>query len=296
MVNHEDDIARVHSVLDALGLDLMVDIHTHFMPHNVLAKVWSYFDAVDDRVGQPWPIEYRLGENERTDLLRRHRVGTFTSLLYPHRPGMAQWLNGWAAEFADRTPDCVRTATFYPEPGAGAYVRAAIDDGIGIVKCHVQVGNFDVHDPHLDEVWGALDDARIPVVIHCGSGPEPGTFTGPDPIAALMQRFPTLVLVIAHMGMPEYSDFLDLANRYDSVHLDTTMVFTAFTDRLAPFPRDAVPRLMDLQEKILFGSDFPNIPYPYADAVESITALDLGDDWCRDVLHHNWGKISLRSS
>ncbi|WP_308125285.1 amidohydrolase family protein [Rhodococcoides corynebacterioides] len=283
----DHDVARVRALLADLGLDSMVDIHTHFMPHNVLAKVWGYFDAVEPRLGQPWPIEYRTAEDERTHRLRAYGVERFTSLLYPHRPGMAQWLNGWAAEFDARTPDCVRTGTFYPEAEAASYVRAAIDDGVGVFKCHVQVGDYDVHDPLLDDVWGAIQNADVPVVIHCGSGPEPGRFTGPDPVEALMRRFPRLPLVIAHMGMPEYGRFLDLADRYESVRLDTTMVFTAFSERLAPFPVDLRPRLLDLQKRILFGSDFPNIPYPYADALRAVMELGLGDDWARDVVREN---------
>ncbi|MBY6678356.1 amidohydrolase [Rhodococcus sp. BP-332] len=294
--NRDDDIRRVHRVLDDLRLESLVDVHTHFMPHSVLAKVWNYFDSVDDRLGTAWPIEYRVDEDERTDLLRRYRVGTFTSLLYPHKPGMAEWLNGWAAEFADRTPDCVRTATFHPEPDAARYVRTAVEDGVGVMKCHVQVGDIDVHDPYLDDVWAVLDDAAVPVVIHCGSGPEPGRHTGPDPIRALLHRFPTLTLLIAHMGMPEYEDFLTLAETFDNVGLDTTMVFTDFTEQLAPYPRSALPRLRDLQDKIVFGSDFPNIPYSYAHAVESVVGLGLGDDWSRAVLHDNWARFSRRTA
>ena len=38
-----------------------------------------------------------------------------TALLYPHKPGMAAWLNDWGVDFAVRTPGCVATGTFYPE-------------------------------------------------------------------------------------------------------------------------------------------------------------------------------------
>lgn len=287
----EHDVARVRALLADVGLTSMCDIHTHFMPHGVLAKVWSYFDNVESRLGEPWPITYRMDEDARTERLRRYGVEKFTSLLYPHKPDMAQWLNTWAGEYADRTPDCVRTATFYPEPDADAYVRAAIENGAGIFKVHVQVGDYDVHDAFLDGVWGQIEDAQLPVVIHCGSGPEPGRFTGPAPIDALMARFPRLRLWIAHMGLPEYAAFLDLADKYRSVCLDTTMAFTDFTERMAEFPADQKPRLLDLQDRILFGSDFPNIPYTYAHAVRSVLELGLGDAWSRDVLHHNAARL-----
>ena len=66
---------------------------------------------------------------------------------------MAAWLNEWAAEFAAATPDCLHTATFYPEPDAAEYVRAAIGRGTRIFKAHIQVGDYDPADPLLDDVW-----------------------------------------------------------------------------------------------------------------------------------------------
>jgi predicted TIM-barrel fold metal-dependent hydrolase len=63
------------------------------------------------------------------------------------------------------------------------------------------------------------------------------------------------------------------------------MGFTAFTEEAAPFPRDLLPRLRDagLAGKVLLGSDFPNIPYPYAHQLEALADLDLGDAWLRAV-------------
>ena len=140
---------------------------------------------------------------------------------------MAEFLNDWAFRFAERTPGCLRSATFYPEPGAAAYVAKRIGSGAEIFKVHVQVGGFDVRDPLLDDVWGVLEDARVPVVV------------------------------------------------------------TPFFDQLgAAFPADLVPRLRDLQPKVLLGSDFPNIPYRYAEQLSGLARLDLDDDWLRDVC---WG-------
>ena len=65
------------------------------------------------------------------------------------------------------------------------------------------------------------------------------------------------------------------------------MAFTDFTEQETPFPPASLPRLADAQDRILFGSDFPNIPYPYLHQLESLARLDLGDDWLRAVCHHN---------
>ncbi|MFB7860924.1 amidohydrolase family protein [Streptomyces sp. NPDC056069] len=274
-----------------LGLPGLVDVHTHFMPRNVLDKVWAYFDSAGPLTGVEWPITYREEEDRRVALLRDFGVLAFTSMLYPHKAGMAEWLDDWAADFAARTPDCLHTATFFPEPGAPGYVRRALDRGARVFKVHLQVGGFDPNDPLLDDVWGAVEEAGTPVVVHCGSGPAPGAFTGPGPVGRLLARHPRLRLVVAHLGMPEYGEFLDLADRYEGVHLDTTMAFTDFSERLAPFPADELKRLQGLGDRILLGSDFPNIPYPYVHQLDALERLGLGDDWLRAVCHDNAARL-----
>jgi predicted TIM-barrel fold metal-dependent hydrolase len=277
----------VRAIWEGLGLPGIVDVHTHFMPKPVMDKVWQYFDAAGPLVGRRWPVTYRTDEADRLEKLRSVGVRAFTSLVYPHKPQMAEWLNQWAAQFAATTPDCLHTATFYPEPSAAEYVTAAIDGGVRVFKAHVQVGGYDPTDPLLDGAWGIIAEARIPVVIHCGSGPQPGEHTGPEPIRTLMARHPSLRLVVAHMGMPEYDEFLDICDRHPDVRLDTTMAFTPFVEELMPFPPADRYRLRDLGDRILFGSDFPNIPYGYADAMRVLTDLDVDDTWLRAVFHDN---------
>jgi uncharacterized protein len=283
---------RVAAFLDRTGLPGLIDVHTHFMPERLLAAVRAYFDAAGPLIGRPWPIVYREDEAERVAALRSFGVRAFTALLYPHKPGMARSLNDWAADFALRTPDCLHSATFFAEPAAAADVRRALDAGARVFKCHLQVGDFDPNDPLLDGAWGLLAEAGVPVVTHCGSGPVPGRFTGPGPAARLMSRHPRLRLVVAHLGMPDYGRFLDLAGRYDSVLLDTTMAFTPFVeDAGARFPARELPRLRDLGDRVLLGSDFPNIPYPYADALEALERAGLGAPWLRAVCHDNAARI-----
>ncbi|MER5885924.1 amidohydrolase family protein [Streptomyces sp. NPDC001941] len=283
----DQEAVRVREFAAGLGIPGLVDVHTHFMPARVLDKVWAYFDSAGPLTGTGWPITYRVEEERRLALLREFGVLRFTSMLYPHKPAMAAWLNAWAADFAARTPDCARTATFFPEEGVEAYVREAVEGGARVFKCHVQVGGFDPADPLLDPVWGLLAEAGLPVVTHCGSGPAPGKHTGPGPVGRVLARHPRLRLVVAHLGMPEYGDFLDLAVRYERVCLDTTMAFTDFCERRAPFPVAERSRLADLGDRVVLGSDFPNIPYPYLHQLRALERLDLGDDWLRRVCHDN---------
>jgi uncharacterized protein len=225
--------------------------------------------------------------------LRQMGVRRFTALTYAHRPGMAGDLSDFALNLSATEPDCVPSATFFPEDGVLSQVRSALERGARVFKIHAQVGGFDLRENALDEVWGLLADAAIPVVVHVGSGPVPRPgFTGPDKLEGVLRRHPLLTAVVAHLGAPEYAEFLTLAERYPRVHLDTTMAFTDFFEQSAPFPRDLLPRLAALPDRVLLGSDFPNIPYPYVRQLEALGQLcerhpGLDDDWLRGVCWFN---------
>jgi uncharacterized protein len=270
-----------------LGLPGLVDLHVHFLPEQVLRKVWKYFDNAREHYGVEWPVQYRFDEDERVRILRGLGVVTFAPLVYPHKAGMAEWLNDWVHEFASRTPGAVPTATLYPEPGVETYLARALENGARCVKAHVQVGSYDPRTPELDAAWGLIAEAGVPLVVHCGHGPLPGEFTGLDVFGEVLQRHPRLTTVLAHAGMPEFELAFDLVKQYPNVYMDTTMVGVDFG---LPLPEGFVDRLADHTDRIVLGTDFPNIPYEYAHQISVIAGWaeakeQLGDSFLRAVLH-----------
>lgn len=272
-----------------LGLPGLADVHTHFLPERMQRRVWAHFDSAGPLIGRAWPITYRQPAADRVQILRALGVRIFTTHAYAHRPGMAASLNDWTLDFASTTPECLPGATFFPEADAAGYVAAALDRGARIFKLHLQVGGFDPRAAELDAVWALLAETGTPVVVHAGSGPVSAAFTGPGPIGEVLARHPRLAVLVAHLGAPEYEGFLDLAARYDRVGLDTTMALTDFFEEFRPFPPERLGQLRDLglAGKILLGSDFPTIPYPYAHQLEALQRIDLGDDWLRAVCWQN---------
>jgi len=159
------DDADVPRFAADLGLPGLVDVHVHFLPEQVMRKVWAFFDAARTHYGTAWPVHYRLPEPERVATLARLGVVTYAPLVYPHKPGMARWLTEWVTDFANATTGAVPTATLYPEPAVAEYLGAAVAAGARVVKVHVQVGGFDPRDPLLRPAWGLLADAGVPVVV-----------------------------------------------------------------------------------------------------------------------------------
>ncbi len=269
-----------------LGIPGIFDVHVHAMPDPVMNAVWAVFDRAEEVYGTPWPITYRWPDEQRLAYLASIGVRRHSALCYAHRQGVAAGLNDWTREYARLHPQVLHCATFFPEAEAASYVSAAVESGAKLFKIHVEVGGFDVNDPLLDEVWGTLEQAGISTVAHVGSAPLPARYSGPQHLERLLRRHPSLQVIVAHFGVPEVAGFLDLADRFDGISLDTTMVGTDFMNRRWPVSPDLLPRVRDLglAGRVFFGSDFPNIPYPFAHQVEALRRWSLGDDWLREVL------------
>jgi predicted TIM-barrel fold metal-dependent hydrolase len=275
---------EIPAFLEKLGIPGIVDAHVHFLPDRLQEAVWRWFDGLTPT----WPVTYRSPAPERLATLARLGVRHHTALAYAHRPGMLRFLNDYTLQLGDSHDPIIPSFTVFPEPGVGAETARCLQAGGRCVKVHLQVGGFDATDPMLDEAWGPLQEAGIPIVIHAGAvadGSGNEQWCGPEPVRRLLARFPGLRLVIAHLGAPDYNAFLALAQQHPGIWLDTAMVFTV-PPYLAPFPQRLVQRLALLRERIAFGSDFPTIPHAVAVQLDGLTALGLGDDWLRDVL---WG-------
>lgn len=285
-----DDAVAVRAFWQGLDLPDLIDLHAHFLPPPIEKAVWREFDAGGALIGRAWPIRYRDTIEHRVEFLRAAGVRGFTTLPYAHKPGVAGFLNDWSRDFAADVPEALRSATFFPEADAASYVPEAIADGVRVFKLHLQVGGYHLDDPQLEPVWGPLAEAGTPVMVHAGSGPVGTPFTGPASMARVLARHPRLRLVVAHMGAPEFVEFVDLAGRHERVCLDTSMAFTDFFadgPHGGRFPQELVARLADLQDRVLWGSDFPTLPFAYRRQLDEVAELGLGEEWLRSVCWSN---------
>jgi predicted TIM-barrel fold metal-dependent hydrolase len=102
----------------------------------------------------------------------------------------------------------------------------------------------------------------------------------------LLRRFRDWTFVVAHMGADEFDRYYDLLAAYENLYLDTTMVFTGF------FPwTPRISGLIEFQDRILYGSDFPNLPYHLATGVQGLLALELGSSIEDKILYSNAARL-----
>ena len=261
------------------------DAHVHLHPPGLARAIERWFLAHD------WVLGRAFEPDAVADTLRARGVERFCFFSYAHKAGMARELNRWLGKTAATLPDALALGTLHPDdPDLDDVAREATDVlGLRGFKFHHSVQRFRVDDPRLFGVYERAEAAGHVFVLHAGTMPYRDPFTGVEPFARVMTRFPRLRVCVAHMGAFQSAEFLDLVARYPHLYVDTTMAMTSLATRYVGADPAAVSdaTLLRHQDRILFGSDFPLVPYDYDEERRWAWERALGDDVRRKIFRDN---------
>ena len=272
-------------ILEKMGIPYIADIHTHFFPEVVMKLIWKWFDKVN------WEITCKGNDDKRVEVLNKNKVKYYTTLNYAHKKNMAESLNLWVYQNYKMLKGAIPFGTFYPENKVLDYVKRSYEEyGFKGYKLHLEVGKFDINESILSPVFHYIENNKIPIVIHTGNAPLSGDYTGINFFSKFIRKYPQLYAIIAHMGAGEVEEYSTLLGEYSNLRMDTTMVFVDFYatgENLDPF----ISILSEYPDQILFGSDFPNIPYNYSHPVEKLLNSGLDEDILRKVFYKNFHSL-----
>jgi len=262
----------------------VVDVHTHLMPERLFRAVRAYFRA------HLWHPHYDAPTDALIQTLLDAGVAHFVFMPYAHRADMSRSLNHWVANVqATFAPQAIGFGTFHPDDDD--LLPALVDEAFGRLglrgaKLHPQVGRFSLDDPRLDALYARAVEHDCVLVVHAGRRPEPSEHVGVRVFARVMRRHPRLKVIVAHAGADEFHAFFDLCGRYDGVFLDTAMVFNNFLGGPPP-----IERVLEYQDRVVFGSDFPHIPYTLEHAIQALLDLRLGRTLEEKLLSTNAARV-----
>jgi predicted TIM-barrel fold metal-dependent hydrolase len=261
-----------------------IDVHVHLHPER-LARAISEVFARDG-----WQPLHAWDPEQVADTLAAHGVERFCFFSYAHKPGIARSLNAWIARTARRLPAGIPVGTVHAgDADIVAIADEAIGEGIAGFKFHLSVQRFRADDARLMPFYERVAEQGRFLVVHAGTMPYRDRFTGLAGFQAVMARFPMLRVIVAHLGGFETEGFLALTETFPNLYLDTTMALTPVADRYVGGDADAIPTalLLRYQDRIMLGSDFPLIPYPYEEERSFIARRALPDAVARKILYEN---------
>lgn len=211
--------------------------------------------------------------------------------------GFTHRVNDYVADYCGAAPDrLIAMGGVHPRfpEDAAAEVRRAKQRGVRALKLHpphmAVAPNEYLHG--LDALRTLYEEAqrlRLPVMIHTGTSVFPGARSRlGEPIAVddVAVDFPELRIVIAHGGRPLWMEqAFFLVRRFPNVFMDVSGI-----------PPKAVlkyfPRLHEIADKVLYGSDWPSQGVTSMGAnVRDFRALELPAETLEMILDSNSRKL-----
>lgn len=290
--------------IDTTKKRIIIDAHVHMFPNKLFDAIWDYFEK------NYWGIYSRMYTDQQIPFLRKHHVVYcvlyHTSLLYAHKPNISRELNNWVSELAKKFNQVIPFGTIHPKD---QYFKEEIDralspEGLNLrgLKFQLMVTDFDPDIPELDYMYEKLVEYNKIIVMHIGTGPTAeycrnknlgfSPHVGIKKLIPVLERYPELKIQVPHLGAAEYDEFFNMALDYSSIYFDTAMVLV--NHRIFPNGLDResmIDDIIKLQDRIMFGSDFPNIPYNYDFAIAQTLDLPLNRNIKDKIMYKNAAKF-----
>jgi predicted TIM-barrel fold metal-dependent hydrolase len=173
--------------------------------------------------------------------------------------------------------------------------RHAIAD-LGMLGFHFHpiMGHFAVNDRALYPLFEAIDALKVPVMIDVGTtGMGAGMPGGmgarlrhahPSAIDDLAADFPGLTILMAHPGWPWVDETTAVALHKGNVFWE----MSGWAPKYLP-PQLKIDMRSRLQDKVMFGSDYPSIPYPRL--LKEWAELGYKDEIMEKIFHKNAERV-----
>jgi len=259
----------------------LIDFHVHLFPDRLFDAIWNYFSSVYN-----WTILHPLYARDCIDYLFQRNVRPFVYANYAHKKDVAKGLNLWNKKILDEYDDIYCFAAFHPDDDNAMEIARDILDHPKVlgIKLQFLVTQFYPHDERMFPLYELIMKKNKRLLLHIGTGPAGNKYVGAAHFEPVLKRYTELPANIAHMGGFEYQQFMDFLADYKNLYLDTTFSFLPVNE--LHFNLDA-SLLLKYRDRIVYGSDFPNVIYPRETEIENLIKLSLDPKFYHQIFYEN---------
>lgn len=253
----------------------IVDVHSHAFPKDIAKKAIDF-------ISNYYNIQLTLGAT-LNDVIKSAKRANITKVAIHSTattPGQVENINNWISQIDNDM--VIKFGSLHPEYRQIEKELNRMEKmGIKGIKLHPEFQQFYVNDKNMFEIYEMIQD-RFIILFHAGD--EVFEYSHPRYLREVIDNFPKLKLIIAHMGgymrWDEAEKFLVGQNLY----FDTSSTLFVLPEaRMIDIIRKHGP------EKILFGTDYPIIKHKYE--VNRFLRLDLTDEEKELIMWKNAYKL-----
>lgn len=257
----------------------ITDIHAHVFPDKIAGKAAQ---SIGDFYGIPMECGGTYGQLKDSYLKCGIARGVIHSVAVT--PKSVHSINSFIAECVKSDPDMFTGfAAIHPDcVDFEAVIAEALSLGLKGFKLHPDMQRFALDDAKSMDMFAALE-GRMPVIIHTGD--KRYGFSNPDRMKRVLDAFPRLKCVCAHLGgWSVWTQAWQTLASYENVYVDTSSTLYALSCEEA---RNTI-RKFD-KTRVLFGTDYPM--WDPAGELKRFEALGLSDDENERILFLNAGRF-----
>ncbi len=251
-----------------------------------------------------WPVRY--DKEMATRLLFDEGITHAVLLQYAHKDGISRGLN----QFMFDTLRLLNAsgyratglATVMPgEPEAEEIIIEAFTSlKLSGIKMHTHVQVIRANDPKMMQIYKVCQSHDKPALVHTGREPnstglkaDTYELCSVDDVDEVCTAFPKLTYVVPHLGMNETLAYFKLLDKHPNLYLDTTMTLSDFFIDMNGFVGLSELRVLlnKYQDRVLYGSDFPNLPYHFGTELGGLDSMKLSQDVLDKILWRNACKV-----
>jgi uncharacterized protein len=134
----------------------------------------------------------------------------------------------------------------------------ALHEGARGIKLHPPLQRLDFHDELLRPLFAACQELGMYVVSHSGPSRDGSGLGTPESFRPILAEFPTLRIVLAHMGGQAWRELPAIARDYPSTYFDLCEIVQWLGAERAPSPEEFVSLIRSVGvDRVMMGSDFP---------------------------------------
>ena len=142
------------------------------------------------------------------------------------------------------------------------------------VKLHGIVQKFHMNDRIMWPIYETCLEEGIPILAHAGPAMGHDQYAEPRAFADVLEAFPGLNLVLAHLGGGAWNQVLEFARAYPQANFDCSEIICWLGSPQAPSKHEIAQLIVDIgPERVMMGSDFPWYDIDYT--VEMVMGLPL---------------------
>ncbi|MBO4324741.1 MAG: amidohydrolase [Lachnospiraceae bacterium] len=269
-----------------------IDAHVHVLPPEIL-KMYREEDP-----DSPWAhadVEEYLGIMERFNVEK--------ALLVPNNDGRMYYpdaddTNRWLGEVMKKYPekfaalaDIRKEGSYFIEDAPYCLEDAVNEYGLSGLKIHPNNLQVDADSLEMVPVLRKAADLKVPVMIHsnpCRVGFQDNC--APDKINKMIQIFPDLTIITAHMGGMKWQDAVSGCG-----YVDISSVLPEFVSLYGIEQTNRILRRFGA-DRLIFATDYPDVRYTNAENVyetycDILNQMDFTEEEAQKIACGNIEKI-----